>query len=153
MAIRRNSKSPNRYLTATAPYWDPNPTGGLHRGSLPHASMQRSRLHEKCQTPPRSALTRGLRITSVLCNRSEQRSCLNAFAVPRKNISQNAGGRRWHFDSRAISFDLNQRFIEADRISDTLEPSSDRCLRHGRPDFRYSYFRRHESYPLGFNAV
>src|ERR1035441_10627403 len=110
MAIRRNSKSPNRYLTATAPYWDPNPTGGLHRGSLPHASMQRSRLQEKCQTPPRSALTSGLRITSVLCNRSEQRTCLNAFAVPQKDVLKNQLFRGWHFDNRAISFALNQRF-------------------------------------------
>src|SRR5664279_4827326 len=153
MAIRRNSKSPNRYLTATVPYWIPNSAGGPHRGSLPHASMQRSRLHEKCQTPPRSARAGYLSATPVLCNRSQQRTCRNAFAVPQKNLGQYSGGRRRDFDGRAIGFDLNQRFIEADRISDTLEPSSDRRLGRGCHDLRYSYFRRHESHPLEFNAV
>ena len=55
-----------------------------------------------------------------------------------------------HFCRRAVGFDLNQRFIEADRVSDPLEPSFDRRLGCGRRYLRYSYFRRHGRYPLEF---
>src|SRR4051812_24780821 len=61
----------------------------------------------------------------------EQRADGDRLAVLGRDVTEYAGGRRWHFDGHLVGLELDQRLIDRNRITRFLEPFADCCFGYG----------------------
>src|SRR6185437_934486 len=62
---------------------------------------------------------------------AEQRADRDRVAVFRRDVGEDAGGRRRHLDRDLVGLELDQRLVDRDRVAGLLEPFADGGLGDG----------------------
>src|SRR5206468_9109580 len=70
----------------------------------------------------------------------KQRTDGDGLAVLGRDLAENTGGRRRHFDGDLVGLELDQRLVHRDGIAGFLEPAADGGFRHGLAERRNTNF-------------